>query len=415
MLELFQHIQKANMTLNGSLAFANDWNFFMKDLSTHLENLVPIGPYAGTLDAFATGVKLRTRYEHLLEAAIAANQTSFWTSSSQRVMDTAHYFGAGFFGLDKQDVAHLHVIPESADRGADTLTPGRTCFKYAHNADAHGHTYGYRMWEQWRAIYLPVIARRLEEQNPDLLFSESAVYSMQELCGFETIAKGESEWCDVFTHSEWEVFEYARDLLHYYRTGPGNPYSAPMGWLWLNATANLLREGPDAGPLFFSLFVLSISMHEPRLTRNSVHDGDMIPMLTALKILSKPEDAVENLPTSHILSNRTFCSSDIVPMGGRINFERLACPAPRRCYDNSEFGYPNMLYCEPEGTEDFFVRINVNDGIVALPGCEDGPGRSCPLDDFTKRVERRGKEVGDFREVCGLPRSARGGISFLHQ
>jgi acid phosphatase len=81
---------------------------------------------------------------------------------------------------------------------------------------------------------------------------------MQLLCGFETIAKGSSPWCDVFTKDEWEGFEYARDIIHYYRAGPGNPYSASMGWLWLNVTANLLREGPSSGPLFFSLYVLTL-------------------------------------------------------------------------------------------------------------------------------------------------------------
>ncbi|KAK0879155.1 hypothetical protein LTR87_006970 [Friedmanniomyces endolithicus] len=102
-------------------------------------------------------------------------------------------------------------------------------------------------------------------------------------------------------------------------------------------------------------------------------------------------------------------------MGGRIILERLACPAPQGCWDKAEYGYPHMRYCEPAGKEEYFVRVNVNDGIVALPGCDGGPGRSCPLEEFAERVARRGKEVGEFREVCGLPRDAKGGIEFLHQ
>ncbi len=78
---------------------------------------------------------------------------------------------------------------------------------------------------------------------------------MQEMCGFETLARGSSPWCDVFTHEDWLNFEYARDVIHYYRAGPGNRFGAPMGWLWLNATASLLEKGPDAGKLFFSLYV----------------------------------------------------------------------------------------------------------------------------------------------------------------
>ncbi|KAK0292553.1 hypothetical protein LTR35_000583 [Friedmanniomyces endolithicus] len=419
MLELYQHIQKANITLKGELAFANDWDFFMSDPSAQLENLVSTGPYAGTLEAFATGVKLRTRYEHLLDQALARNQTSFWASSSKRVVETAGYFGAGFFGLDWKQSASLHVIPETEDRGGDTLTADKTCFKYLHNADEYGRAYGYRKWNKWREVYLPAIVERLSKRNPEITFSQDEVYSMQELCGFELIAMGKSQWCDVFTRGEWEQFEYARDVLHFYRTGPGNPYSGTTGWLWLNATANILLERPaEAGPLFFSLYVpASLTAQHTHTLANShfsasVHDGDIIPMLTALNLLP-PQ--VPRLPTSDLLTNRSFRTSDLVPMGGRIMLERLACPAPQGCWDKAEYGYPHMRYCEPVGKEEYFVRVNVNDGIVALPGCDGGPGRSCPLGEFAERVTRRGKEVGEFREVCGLPRDAKGRIEFLHQ
>ena len=188
------------------------------------------------------------------EQAFAKDQTSFWTSESNRDIETAKYFAAGFFGIDWQTTSKLHIIPETADRKKNTLTPGRTCRKYFVNEDPYGHDFGVRKLFEWRRVYLPPIIERLAKQNPGITFTESEVYSMQELCGFETIAKGGSHWCDVFTHKEWEQFEYARDLLHYYRAGPGNPYSGAMGWLWLNATANLLREGPDkTGQLFFSL------------------------------------------------------------------------------------------------------------------------------------------------------------------
>lgn len=253
MLELFERIQQANVTLRGDLAFANDWEFFSDVPVEQFENLVSTGPYAGTLEAFASGVKLRTRYKHLLDEAIGAGTVSFWSSDSKRVMDTARYFGVGFFGIRWEDQATLHIIPESPDQGADTLTPGRTCSNYRNDVDRYGHQYGYRMMDMIRSTYEPAIVRRLAKQNPDLEFAEGEIFIMQCLCGFETIVKGSSHWCKVFTEEEWESFEYARDVIHFYRAGPGNPYSASMGWLWLNATANLLKEGDSAGPLFFSL------------------------------------------------------------------------------------------------------------------------------------------------------------------
>lgn len=250
---MYNRIQLANTRLNGSLAFANDWDFFIPDLSSHLENLVSTGPYAGTLEAFATGVKLRTRYMSLLDQALQRGKPTYWASGSRRVEETARYFGTGFFGIDWEKRARLEVIPETEGMAADTLTPGDTCVHYANNVNDQGHDYGARMLSIFRAAYLPAIAKRLADYNPHFLFSNDEIYTMQEICGFETLAKGSSPWCEVFTHEEWESFEYARDVIHYYRAGPGNPYGATMGWLWLNATANLLREGSEAGELFFSL------------------------------------------------------------------------------------------------------------------------------------------------------------------
>jgi len=100
-------------------------------------------------------------------------------------------------------------------------------------------------------------------------------------------------------------------------------------------------------------------------------------------------------------------------MGGRITLERLACPATQTCWTNAPL-YPNHIYCDPVEIG-HFVRINVNDGIVALPGCEDGPGRSCSLSAFSERVDRRGEELGDFRQLCGLDEDAPERITFLHQ
>jgi acid phosphatase len=99
---------------------------------------------------------------------------------------------------------------------------------------------------------MPPIRDRLLKQT-GMSFQDHKINAMQEICGFETTVRGRSDWCNVFTQDEFLSFEYARDVLNYYRAGPGQKYAASMGWLWLNATMNLLLEGPGAGPLFFSL------------------------------------------------------------------------------------------------------------------------------------------------------------------
>jgi acid phosphatase len=228
------------------------------------------------------------------------------------------------------------------------------------------------MLYKYRSTYLPAISDRLSIHNPGFNFTDAEIYSMQEICGFETTVRGSSPWCQVFTHSEWRSFEYARDVIHYYRAGPGTPYSRAMGWLWLNATTNLLLEGPQsAGPFYFSF----------------VHDGDIVPMLTALGLF---EDA-KDLPVDRIKEDRQWKTSQVTPMGGRILFERMTCPTG------------------------LYVRFNVNDGIVPLKGCDDGPGSSCALDAFAEYVKARGQDAGDFRKICGLGKDAPRALTFLRQ
>ncbi|KAL8717453.1 MAG: hypothetical protein Q9225_005303 [Loekoesia sp. 1 TL-2023] len=306
-----------------------------------------------------------------------AKPVNFWASDCNRVIETACYFAAGFFGhdWDSKRAAKLHIIPETPDRGADTLTPGDTCLEY-HKDMQTGHDYGLIQLTKFRSTYLPAIAARFQAQNPDIEFTNGEIYSMQEMCGFEILVRGSSPWCDAFSHEDWLNFEYARDVIHYYRAGPGNRFGPAMGCLWLNATANLLAEGPHAGKYFFSF----------------VHDGDIVPMIAALNIFPSKE----HLPVTHRPKSRQWRTSQVVPMNGRIIFERLACSSP-------------------PGTIRHFVRINVNDGIVPHPNCSSGPGSSCPLEDFLALVQRRGKEIGDFRETCGLGGDAPAQITFLRQ
>ncbi|KAJ4297570.1 hypothetical protein N0V90_005463 [Kalmusia sp. IMI 367209] len=359
------------------MAFFNDWQLFWSD-DALIEQLTSTGPFSGTLGSFTTGVRLRTRYHDLITRAYSQHgKIRYWASDCQRVIETARHFGAGFFGLDTQNNTELEVISEDASMGANTLTPGDTCLDYINDKE-EGHDKGYSMLAKFRGTYLGAVRERLLEQNPEIEFTDDELYAMQEICGFETTVRGSSHWCDVFTQDDFLSFEYARDLLHYYRAGPGVKHSALMGWLWLNATTNLMLKGRLAGPLFFSF----------------VHDGDIAPMITALDIIT---DA-EHLPITHVVHSRKWRKSQVSPMGGRTIFELLSCKA------KSDLEAPRR-----------YVRININDGITALPECDSGPGKSCPLEEFAARTRKKGREVGDFRERCGLGNNAADRITFLYQ
>lgn len=122
----------------------------------------------------------------------------------------------------------------------------------------------------------------------------------------------------------------------------------------------------------------------------SVHDGDIAPFITALGVLGIDK---EQLPTTHVVADRMWRTSSILPMGARVTLERMSCQS---------------------GNDKSYVRVNINDRIMPLPFCKSGPGESCPLGRFVDYVYQRREKVGDFTEVCGLQGDTRS-ITFLHQ
>ena len=385
-LLLLDRLKKFSLPFRGSLAFVGNWTYFTSAQSPEFEDLTTYGPYAGTVQAFTTGHRLRQRYGHLLNPT---RPTNFWSCSSPRDIATAEWFADGFFGANwsTNHAAELHIIPETCNRGADTLTPGITCLRYVEDK-SFGHNEGYSKLGLWQNKFTKPIARRLSVDSGGFVFSSLDIYSLMEICGFETLVRGDSPWCDVFTREEWLDFEYGRDLLHFYRAGPGNKYAGAMGWLWLNATQDLLSQGGTGG-VYFSF----------------VHDGDIMPVLAALGIYSgdkpvggerseKEADEFPYLPTDRIASNRSWKTSDLVPMGGRIIIERLTC---EQRADQSEA----------------YIRLIINDGLVAIGGQKHEVMTS--LSSVQQLLHDREHAVGRFKETCGLNDSAPDRITFLHQ
>ena len=127
-------------------------------------------------------------------------------------------------------------------------------------------------------------------------------------------------------------------------------------------------------------------------------------MITALNVINDPQ----HLPATHISHARKFLNSQFSPMCGLIILEVLSCKANRSSSARVKPQENAVFY-------DRFVRLNINDGITPLPDCNSGPGQSCPLSHFVARTERRGGEVGDFKEVCRLEEGDAEAIFFLKQ
>ncbi|OAL36030.1 hypothetical protein AYO20_04692 [Fonsecaea nubica] len=384
-IDILSRLQDPSVNLTGSLSFLKEWTYFTNLSNPVFGNITATGPYAGTRQASNTGRILRQRYNHLIPDG---RRTNIWSCSSPRDVETAEHFAAGFFGPDwKSDgSAELVIIPEDEARGANTLTPGDSCLSYREDK-RHGRGHGYMKLAEWQSTFSRPIAERLANDAEGMAFSALDIYGMMEMCGFEILARGKSLWCDVFEQHEWLQFEYARDLLHYYRAGPGNKFGAIMGWLWLNATQQLMSNH-SSKDVYFSF----------------VHDGDIVPALAALGIFDESLD-LGHLPSDRLVPERKWKTSDVVPMGGRLIFERITC--------------------ETEGGmtatgRDHAVRLFINDGLIDLTRLTDIVPFShvegaVSLESFQNTLSSRGAQLGDFRQICSLPEDAPDRIDFLHQ
>ncbi|RYP13141.1 hypothetical protein DL767_010900 [Monosporascus sp. MG133] len=316
----------------------------------------------GKLEAAQLGVALSFRYPNL------RLPSRVWTSSAERTLESAE---ALVRALTKEE-DHIDVVSiyESEEAGADSLTPYKSCPAYSSSA-------GSDQSEVYRDIFTRPIIERLNALAPDFNFTANDVYGMMELCGYETVIRGSSSFCDLdlFSPDDWLGWEYSADLQYHYNSGYGFDVSGPVGLPWLNATANLLlSESSDVEDLYISFThrelppMVAVAMG---LFNNSEFGGS--------------EATVnDTMPLNKINHRRVWKSSHILPFLGNIAIERLNC--------TGSYGYDNGEY----------YRVLVNSAPQPLPGCADGPGTSCSKDGFESYVEDRLRMFSGFSEKCGV-------------
>lgn len=151
-------------TWSGDLAFLNEWTYYVPDAALYGQEST-MGPYSGLLNAFNRGSEYRLRYDHLWDGK---SIVPIFTSGYERVIETARYFGQGFFGYNYSTSAAINIIPEAATQGANSLTPScaadtgyETCF-----------------FKTRTSPLLNVAAARFNEQNPGLKLNSTDIYNI---------------------------------------------------------------------------------------------------------------------------------------------------------------------------------------------------------------------------------------------
>ncbi|KAG6900350.1 hypothetical protein C0993_011981, partial [Termitomyces sp. T159_Od127] len=187
----------ANWTATGNLDFLNTWTYKLGE-----ELLTPFGRQ----QLYDLGVSMRLKYGFLLKNFTKTNTLPvFRTESQDRMLYSALNFALGFFGYPLEGKYQQSITIEALNF-SNSLAPYNTC----PNAMISGKA-SRSLWylERWAAIYLKKALQRLQRHLKGFELTIEDLYSMQQMCAYETVAIGYSKFCELFTAEEWEGFNYS--------------------------------------------------------------------------------------------------------------------------------------------------------------------------------------------------------------
>ncbi|KAI0072842.1 phosphoglycerate mutase-like protein [Panus rudis PR-1116 ss-1] len=339
----------------GALSFMNDWTYKLGE-----EVLTPFGRQ----QLFDLGVSMRIKYGYLLRNFTEKNVLPvFRTESQDRMLASALNFAIGFFGYPLEG-QYLQSVTIEAKGFNNTLSPYKTCPNARTSGKSDRSLYYVR---EWAGVYLADAHARLAPLLEGYDLSIEEIYTMQQMCAYETVAIGYSKFCELFTEEEWRGFDYSLDIYFWYDSGFGSPVARVQGIGWVqelvarlthtpiavhNSSTNAtLDDNPVTFPLGQSLYV------------DATHEVVVLNILTALNLTNFAEDGP--LPATHIPAHRKFKVSHLAPFATNIQFQLLSCSS----------------LSEPQ------IRIVINDGVVPLTsirGCPEQKDGLCPVSTFVE-------------------------------
>ncbi|KAH6874411.1 histidine phosphatase superfamily [Thelonectria olida] len=352
---------------SGPLDVLNKWHSPIDE--DHLEDVTP----SGKRDAEKVGGHVAKRYAHL-----AASVKRIIADTKARTYDTAKAFAQAFPG--DRDIEIVRFDKKDLHNGTRALLPHKACSKFSKSP-------GTEQQHEFLNRYGKDVSRRLSPYTPpDYNLDPKDVLALQSICGYESAIRGSrSPICRIFSDTEWLSYEYAWDMRYAHMVGPLNPLSKYLGFPWLLSQSQLFEaidNNPDANsnenlgwPVGQRLFFYFTHREVPPF------------VATALGIFnSSSQEGNDEFPTSHVNHARAWKMSDLIPFLGHVGMEKMTCERPS--IDGGE------------AQKEEFIRFIANTAPRPLPSCQNGPGASCPFEEFQKIVEAGAKRYGDFDKVC---------------
>lgn len=359
---IFNKTQAYNQTFKGDLAFFNDYVYFVPSQELYEKETTPFnseGTYAGTNTAMRNGMSFRSKYNSLFDAS--SEKLNVFTSNSGRCHVTARYFARGFLGDQYSETeANYYVLAENATLGANSLTPRIGCTNYNESANND-------IVAKYNTSYLETARTRIIKDNKNFNLTTADVSNLFAWCAYETNVRGKSNVCNLFTNEEFVKYSYGQDISNYYNHAGGHNLTTVLTAPYINATTAFLNE---ANPKYKVVLAFT-------------HDTDVELHFAGLGLAAPKEP----IPTDHVPFPSPYSHVQVVPQGARLVTEKYKCGS------------------------DSYVRIVLNDAVIPIPSCQDGPGFSCKLDNYNKYIASRIGNVS-YKQQCGNP-SAPDKVTFL--
>ncbi|SPO30929.1 related to 3-phytase A precursor [Ustilago trichophora] len=361
--------QNPHLRYTGQFSFLNDYKFSVGE-----ELLTPVG--RGQL--YDSGVKAALLYGKLVADDLAEKDARgkpkflfARAGSQQRIVDSGLAWLNGFFGSSWQNSTSFEIQIESP--GFNTTTaPEFAC----PNWNKPGNSPGGAMADKWASIYLSDAILRLRHDFGGANLNSTLLFAMQQMCSYDTVAFGYSDFCRLFTKQEWLDYEYAWDLKFMNTNGATSPLGQAYGLGWVNElVSRLTRSNWDSSTQTSENATLNLDSTtfpiDRRFYIDFTHDSTITSVLASLDLPNFNEHL--DVPTGGkgVDYERNFKTSKVVPFAARLVVE--------------------VWKCSQE--EEDVVRLKLNDAVLPLgqfKECSDGrKDGMCKMGDFLKALKNR--------------------------
>ncbi|TEA13949.1 3-phytase A [Colletotrichum sidae] len=367
---------KGAFTAKGALSFLNAWQYQLGH-----EILVP----KGRQELFDSGILHSYMYSSLYNPN---SKIIVRTTTQDRMLKSAEYWLAGFFGLEWTNNATIEVIIEQ-DRANNSLAGYLNC------PNARKQNGGDEAAKIWVSNYLSNATARIRDMIDGYDWTIDDTYAAQTMCPYETVAYGFSRFCDLFTYQEWVGFSYSVDLSFAGNNAFQNPTGRAVGIGYQQEVIARLQNhtlGYSGSQINVTLdnntetFPLNQSLYF-----DFSHDTNIASILTAFGL----KQFAQLLQPTEYPGPHNFTVSHITPFGARLDIEIIKTPKPFKA-DRS--GY------EEKGDETKYVHFVLNQRTLPLgfsfPECDASRKDGwCELKTFLK-VQEEMPKLADYDRAC---------------